>query len=76
MSDFLIRNIPHELRRALAKAADASGVSLSDSVKRAILAGLNANSMQNENAPKSALAAIREARGDNLVADAEHEEFM
>ena len=76
MGDLLIRNIPEELRLGLAKAADADGLSLSDAAKRAIMAGLKAVESANVPKQRNALEAIREALGENLVTDEEHEVFM
>ena len=76
MGDLLIRNIPDDLRRGLAKVADADGLSLSEAAKLAIAAGLR-NALPEAGAkPRNALEAIRDALGDNLATDAEHEELM
>lgn len=76
MGDLLIRNIPDELRRGLAEIADSDGLSLSDAAKLAIEAGLRNTVPGSRAKPRNALEAIRDALGDNLATDEEHEEFM
>lgn len=76
MGDLLIRNIPDDLRRGLAKAADVSGLSLSDMAKRVMTTGLRAIEPEIAAKPRSAWESMREALGDNLLTDEEHEEFM
>ncbi|MGB8817244.1 MAG: plasmid stabilization protein [Rhizobiaceae bacterium] len=76
MGDLLIRNIPDEMRQGLAKVADADGLSLSDAAKQAIAAGLRGAAPDAIVKPRNALEAIREALGDSLATDEEHEEFM
>ena len=76
MGDRLIRNIPDELRQGLAKAADVSGLNLSDMAKHAITTGLRALEPEIASKPRNAWQSIREALGENLLTKEEHEEFM
>jgi antitoxin FitA len=76
MGDLLIRNIPDELRRGLAQAADVSGLSFSDMAKRVMTTGLRAIEPETAVKPRNAWESTRNALGDGLLTEDEHEEFM
>jgi antitoxin FitA len=76
MGDLLIRNIPDDLRRSLAQAADVSGLSLSALAKRVMTTGLLAIEPEIAVKPRNAWEPNRNALGDDLLTDDEHEEFM